>query len=94
MAKLGWGHSPVLFWVRRESTEDLEERRPSLEDLGVALFEESLPQGYPWCFHQGPSCPNRFNGRCECIPLTRGESVIKYLLQEGMPRMGSSLGPI
>ena len=32
-----------------------------------------------------------FYGRCESIHLTQGEPGIKYLLQEGMPRKGSSL---
>ena len=32
-----------------------------------------------------------FDGRCECIHLTQGEAGIKYTLQEGMPRKGSSL---
>jgi hypothetical protein len=32
-----------------------------------------------------------FDGRCECIHLSQGEPVIRYLLLEGMPRKEHSL---
>ena len=38
------------------------------------------------------ACPkNSIHGRHECICLTQGKQGIEYLLQEGMPRKGSSL---
>ena len=64
----------------------------STRDCDLALYDEGLtPQlslmkemvfAYPNCF---------IHGRCEYMCLTQGEPEIKYLLQEGMPRKGSSL---
>jgi hypothetical protein len=48
---------------------------------GQSLMKE-MTLAYPNCF---------IHGGCRYIPLTYGESEIKYLLQEGMPRKRSSL---
>jgi hypothetical protein len=70
-----------------------EERRPSL-DSGTALYYEG-PSPAVILDEEDSPCLSKLlyllYGRCECIHITQGEPEIKYLLQEGMPRKGSSL---
>lgn len=76
-----------------ESRKGLEER-PSPGGLGGGSLW-GRPSSFPWgslMKKRVLACPNYFiYGGCECIHLTQGEPGIKYLLQEEMPRKGSSL---
>lgn len=88
-----WGLNLVWFRVSAQSVEGLEEKRkPSLGDLSTVLYAKGLP---PWrSLMKGQSLLVQtalFDGDYECICLTQGELGIKYLLQEGMSRKGSSL---
>jgi hypothetical protein len=65
MDKPGWGQNLVWLRIRGESMEGLEERRPSLGDLGVA---PPYPQGDPNAFIKVLACQTAlFDGRCGCI---------------------------
>jgi hypothetical protein len=71
----------------------------STRDCGVALEDESLSPQQLLMKELVFAYPNSFShGRSGCICLSHSEPEIKYLLQEGMPRKGSSLtkhsGPI
>ena len=88
-----WGGVEPGLILSGKNMKGLKERKHS-GDLGVALYNESiLPQRY-----SVPIQIPLFVGECEHIYLTQDERDIKYLLQEGMPRKGSSLveqlGPI
>lgn len=43
-----------------ESTEELEERKPSLRDLGTALYYQDLPSQRSLMKELVLSCPNGF----------------------------------
>ena len=63
-----------------------------LQETGMALEDEKLSPWQSLMKEMVFAYPNCFiHGRCEYMCLTQGEPEIKYLLQEGMPRKGSSL---
>ena len=74
----------VWFQVKAQSTEGLEERRPSLGDLGtkacpIAFIDEG----------DGSCLSTPFSLMADANVFIQGGSGIKYLLQEGMARWGA-----